>query len=105
MISDKEQANIRSNYPVPEWALTPLERLIAKEEPLAFVPLDAEISVFLADFSMRFPEKWQTVKERIRDSRSSIREISWRLGISPSTAIRHLDDLRTEAKNYYKKAE
>ena len=102
MISRKEEYSIRSNYPV-SINRTPLERLIAKEEPLRFIPLDAEIAVFLADFSARWPNKWLTVKERINDPRASYNDIAVRLHISSKTVIRHLDDLRSVAKEWSKK--
>ena len=104
MITSKDEHSIRSGYPVPE---NPLELLIAKDEAnVAFDKiagcnsLDAETLIFLADFAAQHPNKWLTVKEKINDPGSSYNDLAVRLGISRGAVIRHLKDLRTEAKKW-----
>jgi hypothetical protein len=98
--SDEMTTSIRSSYPIPEINRSPLERLIAKEEPLALIPIDAELAVFIGDFSARWPQKWETVKERIRDPRASYNDLAARLHISRGAVIRHLEDIRTAAREW-----
>lgn len=96
MITNKDEHSIRDIYRTPE---SPLDLLIAQDDPFAIsIPLDAEVAIFLADFAIRFPAKWPTVKEHIRDSRSNANIIARRLRISPRTVMRHLSDLRSYAK-------
>ena len=97
MITSKDEHSIRSSYPVPE---SPLELLIAKEEPKEQIVFDVEWLIFLADFASEFPHKWRTVKERVNDPRSSLHDLAGRMGINLSTVKRHLNDLRSEAKKW-----
>jgi len=97
MISNKDEYSIRSSYPVPE---SPLELLIAKEEPKEQIIFDVEWLIFLADFAARYPEKWRTVKERVNNSRASINDLALLLKINRRTVLRHFEDLRTEAKKW-----
>ncbi|MDD5699334.1 MAG: helix-turn-helix domain-containing protein [Victivallaceae bacterium] len=102
MISRKDEYSIRSGYPAPK---TPLERLIEKETPQQAIMLDAEVLIFLADFSAQYPEKWRTVKERINDPRSTLEEIAMRLHISRRTVRRHLADLRKAGREWLESPE
>ena len=97
MITRKDEHSIRSSYPVPE---SPLELLIAKEEPKEQIVFDVEWLIFLADFAAQHPDKWRTVKERVNDPRSSLHDLAGRMGINLSTVKRHLNDLRSEAKKW-----
>lgn len=97
MISRKDEYSIRSGYPVPP---TPLERLIAKETPPRVIELDAEVLIFMADFSAQYPEKWRTVKEKINVPGLSYNDLAERLNISRSTVVRHLADLRQAGREW-----
>ena len=102
MITVQDEHSIRNSYPVPE---TPLELLIKKEEE-AFSHiagcgcLDAETLIFIADFSAKWPDKWQTVKEKVNAPGASYNELAARRGISRGAVIRHLKDLRAAAKKW-----
>jgi hypothetical protein len=101
VITLKNEHSIRNNFPRPEDMRSPLDLLIAKEEPVSgWIIIDAEVAIFLADFSSRFPLKWLTVKEKIRDDRSTHEELAMRLRTSPRTIARHLNDLRSEARKW-----
>ena len=109
MITSKDEYSIRSGFPVQK---TPLELLIAKEEAGTLASktafdkiakcsnLDAETLIFLADFAARCPNKWLTVKEKINDPGSSYNDLASRLHISRGAVIRHLRELRAEAKKW-----
>lgn len=107
MISSKDEYLIRSSYPATEGRKTPLELLIEKEEANValevapgLIQMDAEMVIFLGDFARDFPNKWPTIREYIRDSRASYNDLATRLRISRSTVMRHLKDLRAEAKKW-----
>ena len=103
--NEQQTISIRSSWPIPEINRTPLELLIAKEEPVAEIRIDAELAIFLGDFAHRFPDKWPTIRERINDPRSSMEELARRLNINRSTVMRHLRDLRSEAKKWLNPAQ
>ena len=97
MITSKDEHSIRSSYPVPE---SPLELLIAKEEPKEQIVFDVEWLIFLADFAAQHPDKWRTVKERVKNARASINDLALLLKINRRTVLRHFEDLRAEAKKW-----
>ncbi|MDD5697999.1 MAG: winged helix-turn-helix domain-containing protein [Victivallaceae bacterium] len=107
MINEKDEYSNRSSWPVPEINRTPLERLIAREEANVALDkndgwggLDAETAIFLADFSARFPDKWPTIREYIRNGRANRKELALRLRISQKTVKRHLQDLRRAGREW-----
>lgn len=108
MISNKDEYTIRSGWPVNEDRKSPLQLLIEKEaEPLGTEEkkagcngLDAELLIFLADFAARFPNKWPTIREYVRDVRANHEELALRLKVSSRTVSRHLADLRAEARKW-----
>ena len=108
MITNQQEYLIKNSYPVPE---SPLDLLIRKEESDAFseiaarTNLDAETLIFLADFAARWPDKWETVKEKVNDPRSTYEELARRLNINRSTVMRHLKDLRAAGREWLKNPE